>query len=54
MELLELKEITLRRGMHTHRDKGMCLNEAVAWYVGESHTDSPQCMSRCTGKVVIE
>lgn len=43
---MNLNAIELKAGMHTNRDKGVCLNEAVAWYAGEPHSDSPACMSK--------
>jgi len=37
------KTLTLRRGSHTDREKGVCVMEAVAWLAGEPHSDTPAC-----------
>jgi hypothetical protein len=41
----DLDRIYLTSGAHTHRDDGVCLLEAVAWFAGEPHSDSPVCVS---------
>src|SRR4051812_26804584 len=33
----------LKHGSHRSPDDGMCLMEAVAYFAGELHSDSPQC-----------
>lgn len=42
--------ITLGRGMHETLDEGTCLMEAVAYLVGEEHSDSPACVSPILGE----
>lgn len=37
--------IYLKGGKHKSPDEGMCLMEAVAYLVGETHSDHPQCVS---------
>lgn len=37
--------IDLKGGKHKSPDEGMCLMEAVAYLVGETHSDHPQCVS---------
>lgn len=36
--------IPLMKGNHATRDAGVCLMEAVAWWAGEPHSDSPRCV----------
>lgn len=36
--------IPLAQGNHQSRQEGVCLMEAVAWWVGEEHSDHPQCV----------
>lgn len=37
--------IDLKRGAHFTPDEGLCLMEAVAYLVGEKHSDRPLCVS---------
>ena len=37
--------IDLKQGSHDNPDEGLCLNESVAYLVGEKHTAHPKCMS---------
>lgn len=41
----DLDRIYLTSGAHTHRDDGVCLLEAVAWFAGEPHSEFPMCVS---------
>jgi hypothetical protein len=41
--------IELEKGGHTTRDEGMCLMEAVAYLVGEKHSDHPKCVDTVLG-----
>jgi hypothetical protein len=45
MHHLDLDTIILTEGAHTSRGDGVCLEEAVAWWAGEDHTDHPKCVS---------
>lgn len=38
-----MDQINLLKGKHATRDDGLCLMEAVAFFAGESHGDSPVC-----------
>jgi hypothetical protein len=42
-QLPAIADINLLRGAHRDREAGVCLMEAVAWFAGEAHSDSPQC-----------
>ncbi len=46
------RELILKRGSHTSREKGMCMMEAVAWLAGKPHTDSPPCASPMIGNLL--
>ena len=39
-----IPNLTLARGSHRSLEEGACLLEAVAWFAGEPHTDSPACV----------
>ncbi|HEX8843265.1 MAG TPA: hypothetical protein VF791_01275 [Pyrinomonadaceae bacterium] len=41
---LDLSAMRLSVGIHTDRDEGVCLLEAVAWWANEPHTHRPQCV----------
>ena len=45
--------LDITSGAHTSAAKGMCVMEAVAYFVGEKHTDKPQCTSPTIGKAMI-
>jgi hypothetical protein len=36
--------ITLSQGSHPDTSEGVCLLEAVSWWVGEKHSDFPECV----------
>ena len=38
-----LETVILREGSHKSLADGVCVNEAVAWYAGEPHSDRPAC-----------
>jgi hypothetical protein len=40
---MDIRDITLTRGMHESRETGVCAMEAVAWLSGEPHSDKPSC-----------
>jgi hypothetical protein len=42
-------DIELKQGNHDTRADGMCLMEAVAYLVGEEHTDHPKCVDQVLG-----
>lgn len=42
---MDLDEIVLARGSHTHPDRGMCVMEAVSVLAGEPFSDRPTCVS---------
>jgi hypothetical protein len=42
---IDLDTLTLAKGAHDTRQSGVCLLEAVAWWAGQAHTDSPPCVS---------
>ena len=44
MGTIDIEKITLTKGSHSSRDKGVCFNEAAAWLAGEPHSDSPKCV----------
>src|SRR5690606_17045771 len=39
-----IDSIVLKRGVHSNREQGVCLLEAVAWFAGEEHSDHPWCV----------
>lgn len=41
----DLDTLHLASGSHDRREDGVCLLEAVAWFAGRGHTDSPPCVS---------
>jgi len=43
LTLRDIERITLLKGSHDDRAKGLCVMEAVAWFAGEPNTDQPQC-----------
>ncbi len=43
---LGVERLVLASGGHTKRDDGVCLLEAVAWFAGLPHSDSPPCTDR--------
>lgn len=45
--------LDITSGAHTSAAMGMCIMEAVAYFVGEKHTDKPQCTSPTIGKAMI-
>ena len=45
--------LDIATGSHTSASMGMCIMEAVAYFVGEKHTDTPQCTSPTIGKAMI-
>ena len=45
--------LDIAAGSHTSASMGMCIMEAVAYFVGEKHTDTPQCTSPTIGKAMI-
>jgi hypothetical protein len=45
MHHLNLDTLVLDQGAHDSRDDGVCLLEAVAWWVDQDHSDSPPCVS---------
>ena len=45
MNHLDLSTLVLKAGGHESPEAGMCVNEAVAFYAHEAHTDRPKCMS---------
>ena len=49
MKYVPLDDITLESGGHTSRKDGVCLMEAVAWYAGEHHSDTPGCVCPILG-----
>ena len=46
--LAQLETLELLKGSH-HDDNGKCALEAVAWLVGEKHSDHPACVSPVLG-----
>lgn len=42
---INLDTLQLAKGVHDSPDAGMCLLEAVAYFAGERHSDSPLCVS---------
>ncbi len=42
---LDLDKLVLKKGAHNSRRSGVCVMEAVAWFAGREHTDSPPCVS---------
>lgn len=40
----ELYRFDLKRGNHERPEDGLCALEAVAWFVGETHSDHPECV----------
>lgn len=50
---VDLEKVTLREGAHGSREEGMCVMEAVAWFAGEPHSDSPDCASPIITKFAI-
>jgi hypothetical protein len=43
LTLDDIEHLTLLRGSHETRARGLCVMEAVAWFAGEKHADRPQC-----------
>jgi hypothetical protein len=52
LTLDELQKITLARGAHESREKGVCAMEAVAWLAGRPHSDRPPCVAPVLGDFV--
>lgn len=46
---IDLTTLTLAVGQHEHREDGVCLLEAAAWFAGEEHSDAPACVSPVLG-----
>ncbi len=47
---IDLDQLRLGAGSHTHPSEGMCVLEAAAYFAGEPHTDHPACVSPLLGK----
>ena len=43
LDLADLDLLVLAHGSHSSRAQGVCLQEAVAWFAGEAHSDHPAC-----------
>ena len=43
LDLADLDLLVLAHGSHSSRAQGVCLQEAVAWFAGEKHSDHPAC-----------
>lgn len=48
-----LDNITLAEGSHISSEDGLCLMEAVAYFAGEEHSDTPACASEVLTRVGI-
>lgn len=51
MEPVELGRIVLSRGANPTRTHRLCLQEAVAWFADEPHSDRPGCVSPVLSQV---
>jgi hypothetical protein len=41
---IDLSTLKLEKGRHISREDGLSFLEAVAWFAGEPHSDSPKCV----------
>lgn len=51
MEPVELGRIVLTQGANPTRTHRLCLQEAVAWFADEPHSDRPRCVSPVLSQV---
>jgi hypothetical protein len=44
METISLEDLKLKYGSHQSPSSGMCIMEASAYFAGEKHSDTPECV----------
>lgn len=53
MNFLKLCNFKLSANSHETPEEGLCIMEAVAWFMGEEHSDNPECADEAIGSFAI-